>query len=177
MLGAFAHTVYLRFQLTGFETYEQLLNLIRREFTEAMLHRDFGRAAHETPDLLWRSVFTYVPWSLARLAGVPTPTEQKRLAIAVEPFNYDPKCSTKDAFIPPFDIDVSLFEGENDTLSGYALYRPRIVDGSWIREFVFIFDSILRLLVSDQAFYTRDVSSYTEMLNTLFPARARQRSS
>lgn len=52
IVGYFTHILYLRLQLTGSETFTELLDRVSREFFTALAHQDFGMMATERPDLL-----------------------------------------------------------------------------------------------------------------------------
>lgn len=60
VVGYFAHVLYLRMQLTGEETFAELLARVSNEFFRALTHQDFGRIALQEPQLLTGTYFQWV---------------------------------------------------------------------------------------------------------------------
>jgi hypothetical protein len=73
IVGYFTHIVYLRLELTGEETWTELLSRVSSEFFKALAHEDFGQMALERPELLTGSFFQWITRS-PELSGVPEAT-------------------------------------------------------------------------------------------------------
>lgn len=60
IVGYFSHILYLRMQLTGEETFSELLERVSTEFFRALTHQDFGRMALQEPQFLCGTYFQWV---------------------------------------------------------------------------------------------------------------------
>lgn len=71
VVGYFSHLLYLRMQLSGNETFPELLNHVSNELFRALSHQDFGRMATQHPELLAGVFFQWVTWHPDEVAGRP----------------------------------------------------------------------------------------------------------
>jgi Condensation domain len=62
VVGYFSHVLYLRIELTGQETFKQLLGSVSNEFFRALAHQDFGKQAAERPQFLAGAFCQWVTW-------------------------------------------------------------------------------------------------------------------
>jgi non-ribosomal peptide synthetase component F len=103
VVGYFSHIVYLRIELTGQETFSQVLSLVSNEFFRALAHQDFGRRAAEQPDLLSGVFCQWVTWHAGEAPNgpaVPLELEVERL-----PLN---EFGQGLSILPPGVVDVDL---------------------------------------------------------------------
>jgi hypothetical protein len=62
VVGYFPHMLYLRMELTGRESFHDLLRYVGNEFFRALSHQDFGRMATREPHLLEGTFFQWLTW-------------------------------------------------------------------------------------------------------------------
>ena len=106
VVGYFSHVLYLRMQLTGEETFSELLGRVSNEFFRALTHQDFGRIALQVPQLLTGTYFQWVTWHAEEAnAELPKPDAGLNLAVERIPLgNFGEDISA----LPPGTIDVDL---------------------------------------------------------------------
>lgn len=84
--GYFAQFLCVAVEMTGGETFLELLARISGVFREALRHQDFGQIAARVPDVLLGSMFSWLPWN--RDIGIPAPSISKEIGITVQPFPF-----------------------------------------------------------------------------------------
>lgn len=84
MAGFLAHPMYLRVQLTGNETFLDLLAIVSREFHSGLFRKDFGGVVMETPNLLAGTLFQWFP--LLGESLIPTGDASTSLGLSVNGF-------------------------------------------------------------------------------------------
>jgi hypothetical protein len=60
--GYFAQFLYVGVEITGSETFLELLSKVSGEFCGALMHQDFGKVAAQVPEVLLGSMFSWAPW-------------------------------------------------------------------------------------------------------------------
>jgi len=111
VIGYFAHVLFLRMEMTGRETFADLLNQVTREFFRAGLHQDQGRMVAQAPGMLQGTFFQWLPWQPDELAGVPTSALLSQLdgSITVEPF---PLTANTAGLPDVIDISLMLYDSK-----------------------------------------------------------------
>lgn len=61
-IGYFSCALYLRVQITGNETFRELVSRVGNEFFSSLAHQDFGRMARQRPELLSGTLFQWMTW-------------------------------------------------------------------------------------------------------------------
>ena len=84
LVGYLGHFLYLRMQLTENERFTGLLDKVRRELSQAMVHQDFGKVSGDIPELVGGVSFNWIKGQWEEMFGVPTQPEQAKLDIQVE---------------------------------------------------------------------------------------------
>jgi non-ribosomal peptide synthetase component F len=106
IVGYFTHIVYLRLELTGEETWTELLSRVSSEFFKALAHEDCGQMALERPELLTGSFFQWIT-RRHELSGVPEATEANTSGLTVQHVSSREVGDGLTA-IPPGMVDVEL---------------------------------------------------------------------
>jgi hypothetical protein len=75
VIGSFAHLLFLRVELTGHETFLDLLKLITAEFFSAWRHLDHGKVCRDAPELTHGTLWEWLSWCPSELRGTYTPSE------------------------------------------------------------------------------------------------------
>lgn len=131
VVGYLAHLVYLRIQLTGDETFTELLGRVSQEYCRTLLRKDFGGIVIETPELLAGTLFQWSPWRRGEIDGLPMPAEAARLDIAAEVFPVEQTSN----FPEDFNIMV-WFSETKEGVSGGVAYRPDVFTANAIERLV-----------------------------------------
>ncbi len=74
VIGYFSYVLYLRVQLTGHETFKELVARLGNEFFGSLSHQDFGRMALQYPELLEGTLFQWVTWHPDDAPSAPVPS-------------------------------------------------------------------------------------------------------
>jgi hypothetical protein len=61
-IGYFSYALCLRIQITGDETFTDLVSRVASEFFNALSHQDFGRIARQRPELISGTLFQWLTW-------------------------------------------------------------------------------------------------------------------
>jgi len=123
-VGFFSHILYLRMQLEGSETFEQLLPRVSNELYRALSHQDFGRVAMAEPGLLSGAFFQWITWhpdeSDNWLGPGTTALSVTRLPIR----DFGEGLTA----IPPgsVDVEISFFDGKEGIHAG-GVYRADLL--------------------------------------------------
>jgi Condensation domain/TubC N-terminal docking domain len=88
IMGLFFHSLLLRIELTGQETFIELLRQVSQEFFTAHQHLDFGTLLPDFPHLFEGTILQCLSLDPDEVAGVATLPggEDAELRLAVEPF-------------------------------------------------------------------------------------------
>jgi hypothetical protein len=130
IVGLFSHVLCLRAQLTGSESFNELLANMSGEFYRALSHQDSGRTALREPGLLSGTFFQWLTWNADDLTTVCSPTVPERVELTIQ------RVFVRDleeglTAIPPgmVDLEVTAFDTPHGIeLSGvYRLdrFEPR----------------------------------------------------
>ena len=141
--GYFAQFLYVAVEMTGCETFLQLLAKISGVFREALMHQDFGRVATQVPDVLLGSMFSWLPWH--RDIGIPASSISNRMGIAVHQFPFTHPAIQRLEFlgIGPFFWET---EGEYSTALWYS---TEIFSASTVERFAAELRSLCARVVAD----------------------------
>lgn len=112
IIGYFSHIAYLRIQVTGGETFAELLRYVGDEFFRALLHADFGAQAIEHPRLLSGTFAQWITWNTENTPQAINDIDD----LAVEPFTAREFGEGLTA-VPPgvVDVEVSFFDTPQGT--------------------------------------------------------------
>lgn len=125
MAGYVAHGLYLRIQLGGHETLADLLQQVTQEFSQALLHQDFGRTAAGSSDLRANALFQWMPWRFDEADGVPEPDVSPKLDIKVERLPTKVALKKRSPFQTTYKCDImTLFADAAESIDGGFGYRP-----------------------------------------------------
>jgi non-ribosomal peptide synthetase component F len=121
VIGYFSHTLCLRPQLTGNESFQELLSLVSNEFFRAMTHQDFGLTATKQPELLEGTFFQWITWQQEGSAAGPDAASESGLKS--EHFSFRDFGEGLTA-IPPgvVDVEVTFFD-TTDGIYALGVYR------------------------------------------------------
>jgi hypothetical protein len=118
-IGYFSYVLYLRMEMTGSETFRELLSRIGNEFFANLSHQDFGRMAIRHPELLSGTLCQWVTWHPDDASGVPASATLDPLKPPVE------RVSVRDfgeglTVVPPgmTAVEVTFF----DTMEGLCAF-------------------------------------------------------
>jgi non-ribosomal peptide synthetase component F len=136
VVGYFSHILYLRMQLTGGETFRELMSYVGNEFFRALSHQDFGRMATQEPRLLEGTFFQWITWHPDDALSLPLPETQGSRELTVERVAVVDFAENLTA-IPPgmVDVEVTFF----DTAKGiYAsgVYRADLFTADTMERFM-----------------------------------------
>ncbi len=84
VVGFLAHFTYLRVQITGNETFVDLLKQVTQEYRRAVSQNDFGQTVSEIPSLAAGTYFQWRSWGTDGIAGVPAETEAAKIGLTGE---------------------------------------------------------------------------------------------
>lgn len=148
MMGFFAQALLLRIEMTGDETFRDLLKLVTKEFLSAHEHLDFGSLFSEVPDLYRGSNLNWLPWNLSELTEV----------IALR----EGACGNSDLKIESFPVETKLaedviMEGElglafwhtNEGIAGGGCYRADLFTANTVQRFSQDLLTISELVIRD----------------------------
>lgn len=84
VVGFFSYALYLRIQLTGRESFRELLSRLGNEFFQSLSHQDFGRMVRQHPELLSGTLFQWMTWHPQDSADAVIAGKTDSPALAVE---------------------------------------------------------------------------------------------
>jgi hypothetical protein len=131
VVGCFSHVIYLRLQLKGGESFTELLKLVNNEFYRAAAFRqDCGRVTTERPELLRGTLFQWLSWHPADIAGFHTDPALNQLGLEVEKV----RCQSLEELsnVPPgrVDLEMNFFDSAGD-ICALALHEAdRFAEGT-----------------------------------------------
>ena len=146
MMGYLAHVVYLRMQVSGTESFVELVKKVGREFQRGVLHQDFGRMAARAPALLQGTLCQWLSWHPRELSGVPSPEISAQLAevLQVEPFAFQVDKGEGPALT---DIGLEFFDG-NPGICARVKYRTDLFNQHTMEVLLEKLQSVVEGLVS-----------------------------
>lgn len=97
IVGFLAHLTYFRMQLTGEETFIDLLDNVTQEYCRTLFRKDFGGLVTEVPDLSG-TYFQWLSWGTEGVCGIPTPEEAKKIDIIAELLPFEQTVCVPDNF-------------------------------------------------------------------------------
>jgi hypothetical protein len=117
IIGFFSHILYLRIELSGTESFTELLRRVSNEFYQALSHQDFGLSATRNPELLGGTFAQWVSWH-PDAGPTPVPPDLTVERLDVRDFAEDLTA------IPPgmVDVEVSFFDAK-DGIHALGVYR------------------------------------------------------
>lgn len=135
IVGYFSHILYLRMQLTGAETFSELLGQVSMEFFRALTHQDFGRMALQEPQLLAGTYFQWVT-SLSQSAASQLLAPGTDLELAVERLPLR-EFGAGISALPPgtIDVDLTFFDTPTGIYAG-GWYRADRFSGGTMERFL-----------------------------------------
>ena len=121
VVGYFAHILYLRIQLTGEETFDELQRLVSGEFFRALAHQDFGRQAAQRPELLAGTFCQWVTWHPGTASDQSNSASAPRLDVQRLPLS---EFGQGLSMLPPSMVDVDLtFFDTDQGIYAQGVYR------------------------------------------------------
>lgn len=146
VMGYLAHSLLLRLQLTGEETFADLVRLAAREFITAYSHAGSWNVAAESRELMRGALFQWTPWTPS--GGVAADTAAEAVDdlpnLAIETF-----VTTRlppEGFQLPFDLELVFWSGA-DGVRGYGWYRADLFLPATMRRFLSDLRSLADLAV------------------------------
>jgi hypothetical protein len=117
VIGFFSHILYLRIELSGKESFSELLQRVTKEFYQALSHQDFGIQATSKPELLGGTFTQWVTWHPEPGPGSVSPE------LTVERLGIRDFAENLTA-IPPgmVDVEISFFDAP-DGIHALGVYR------------------------------------------------------
>ena len=135
--GYLAHPLYLRVQMSGEETFRQLLENVSTEFRNALVHKDFGGVCTETMDLFGGTLFQWMPASeLGVRLGTIAPGVDVKWFLFKGRMNFPEK----------FKLILYVHEQKND-IGVYVRFRPQFIAGELVERLLIDLEAMLRRLV------------------------------
>jgi hypothetical protein len=131
-IGYFAHALLLRMQLSGRETFPELLKTVSTEFLAAHEHLDYGRNYNEQP-LCYGMEFNWYPWSAGVVMEGQPNGKWRDLCIAPFPPAENPQKRFKTS--ENFRWNVS-FENAPEGIRGVMWYRVDLYSLNTIQKYV-----------------------------------------
>jgi hypothetical protein len=123
VVGYFSHILYVRVQLAGTETFQDLLGYVANEFFRALSHQDFGQMAIHESRLLTGTFFQWLTWHPEDAYTVPTAAGQDENGLVVERVSVVDFAENLTA-IPPGMVDVELtFFDTSQGIYASGVYR------------------------------------------------------
>jgi Condensation domain len=121
VVGYFSHVLYLRFLLTGRETFSDLVTLVSGEFFRALSHQDFGMMASRFPQLMGGAFFQWITWHPE--GKVPMPESNDARDLSVERLSLREFGAGLSALPPGMvDVDITFFDTPKGLYAG-GVYR------------------------------------------------------
>jgi Condensation domain len=159
VMGHFFQFMPLRIQLSGHETFAELLRLVLQEFTMAYEHVEFGSVARTLPELVEAPSGAMFQWVLglpARLVGASAPSlrDDARLPFKLErlPISYslvDGEVNLPEGSLPqPADVALPMW-GTSQGIGGTFLYKAHLFRRNTIQRFLRRFRWIAERAVLD----------------------------
>jgi Condensation domain/TubC N-terminal docking domain len=151
ILGCFIHPLALRIELTGEETFVELIGIVSKEFATAVEYADLGASLIRRPDLAESAFVQCISWQPNELAGVPDVSAWGEFGqlLAVEPF----PVKTQSPDDPRIDLGLAtFFEDCTADIHAEVLYRADYFSAKTM-------EIILRAWIQLSEFATRDPSS------------------
>jgi acyl carrier protein len=145
LVGLVAHPLLLRIELTGNETFVDLVQIVSREYLAASEHVDFGRAAYEIPDLFKGTFFQWLsahPNDIAEAAPL-SELDCCKPYVSIEPLSF--KRALPDDLRWTEDVSLNLWNTAQG-IHGHAYYRADLFTPNTMQQF----SQDLRL-ISEQA--------------------------
>jgi hypothetical protein len=136
VVGYFTQILYLRMELSGKETFSELLSHVSSEFFRALSHQDFGRIATQNPELLAGTLFQWVTWHPEQVLGRPVPrasdfSELKVERVSLADFGEDHTALPAGVV----DVEVTLFD-TTDGIYASGVYRADRYSASTMERFM-----------------------------------------
>jgi hypothetical protein len=147
-MGFFSHPLLLRVELTGVETFSELLTQAQEEFMAAHDHLDYGNIAGSVPEILNGTFFQWMASSPIPFPGLPAPAAWQDLnhRLAIEPYEFEPERLAD----PTLPNDIALdFLDTDQGIRGWGAYRADLFSRETMQRFVSHFQSIAEQAVRD----------------------------
>jgi hypothetical protein len=164
VMGLFFHSLPLRVELNGTETFIELLQRISREFFTAHQHTDSGTLMREVPHLYEGTILQYLSLQPEEVSGISSPPEGENgnLSLIIEPFHVE-----QNVLPETFHLQSDIRLGYQDTAQGihvYVVYRADLFTENTMQAF---FADLS--LFSD--FVTKDPHAIIKSFGELSPPR------
>ena len=133
VMGYFDHALLLKMQLSGDETFIDLIRLGGKEFFNAYQHLDYSQGYLETPELYRAAALHWVSWYPDELAGVPAGDNDAESDLTVAPYSvsYRPPSEPPRMF---YDIGLSFWD-TGEGISGFCGYRADLFSSGTMQQF------------------------------------------
>lgn len=131
IVGFLAHCTYLRMQLTGDESFIDLLNQVNQEYCRTIFRKDFGGLVNETPELLSDTYFQWLSWGFEGVGGIPTQSEATEIHIKGELFPFE----RADVLPDNLKFGTALWN-TSDGIRGAVWYREDLFSADTVERFV-----------------------------------------
>jgi len=143
LIGSLAHALPLRIQLSGDETFMDLLHIVSQEFfaahehIESYVHIELAKLADSSqlPDLYRGLWFNWVPPEL----------EDTDPPFGVEPFPVEVPLGS---FVPAGEIGLS-FSNTTQGICGHGVYRADLLTANTVQRFLQLFREIAENVAND----------------------------
>ena len=132
-MGYFDHALSLRTQLTGDETFSDLIRMAGNEFFSAYQHLDYAQGFLETPELYRAAALQWRSWHPDALAGVPADDGEAHSGLTVSryPVAYRPPRDPPRMF---FDVGLT-FQDTGEGICGFCGYRADLFSAATMQKF------------------------------------------
>ena len=136
IVGYFSHILYLRMELTGAETFKDVLSNVANELFRAFTHQDFGAIALQEPRLLQGTFFQWLTWDPEAASGLARVAATGSASLAVERVTMTDFAEDVTA-IPPgmVDVETSFFDTEKGIYAS-GVYRADLFTPQTIERFM-----------------------------------------
>jgi hypothetical protein len=134
VVGYFSHILYLRIELTGNETFREVLARVGGELFRALTHQDFGRMATEAPRLLEGTFVQWITWHPEGAVSLPAGTASSPADLTVERMSLADFAENLTA-IPPgmVDMEMSFFDTDRGIYASGVYRADRFTPGTMER--------------------------------------------
>jgi non-ribosomal peptide synthetase component F len=134
IVGYFSHILYLRVNLTGEETYLDLLRRVSDEFFRSLMHQDFGLMAAQYPEPLSGTFFQWITWHQEESEEPPASGPGGDLRIERVPMR---EFSEGITAVPPgvAAVELTVFDTK-DGVECHGVYRADLFTSDTIAQFI-----------------------------------------
>ena len=132
VVGYFSYVLFLRIQLTGSETFNEILGHLGNEFFSSLAHQDFGRMAMQHPALLRGTLFQWMTWHPEETSVPPKPSLPKQPVERISVRDFGEGLT----IVPPgmTALEITFFDASGG-LHAFGSYRADLFTASEMGQF------------------------------------------